>query len=598
MVVHYPLFLLRLLCVWLAFAVLIFDAALWHTWPLYLLGALMLGGTLWFFDRRDAFFEPMYQNHWARPDEISDMFVRPGRLNGEEVLLAFSYGRLIALKENLAGKKELGHVLVVGPSRSGKGLHATPNLLNWRGSVVVIDIKGEFYHRTAGYRSRALGQPVYVLNPSSGAETNRFDPFAERDTDEQLLATAKAILNPDGDGSNKAFGLRAMFALFAMMKTAKLLDRPVLPFVRDCVGLGLRDAMLSLDRLTDDEGVKRNLTYFLGARPTAYEWDGLVGDKFLNNAWMNLIAKMTYLFSNGVIEMTSGSDFRATDLLREPTSVYLVFRESDLKYTVNAFSAVILSLVEAMVRHYDLHPGEKVVPVMLLFDEAGRVTVPELPELSSTVAGRGMVIIVYVQALSQLETTYGQEGAATIKSNMHTKIYFTPKDAQTAKYISDNSGKYMMEDQRHGKGDLSDSDNIGLVSRELFAVSEVMQMRTGQVLIHSNEFPYIAGYRLEPMPLPQAREAMELPPPRLARTIRMPEAGSDPAGMALPAPPQGEEAMPVTPARLVEEIPERERDRFRRVIGGKAPGERRNEEDEDDGLSAFKRRVQDLNNEE
>lgn len=36
-----------------------------------------------------------------------------------------------------------GHMLVVGPTRSGKGLHLTQTLLQWPGAALIIDPKGE-----------------------------------------------------------------------------------------------------------------------------------------------------------------------------------------------------------------------------------------------------------------------------------------------------------------------------------------------------------------------------------------------------------------------------------------------------------------------
>src|SRR5208283_5092620 len=57
--------------------------------------------------------------------------------------------------------RELGNTLVVGPTRCGKGLLATSQLLSWQHSVIVNDIKGELFDQTAGYRA-TLG-PVFVV---------------------------------------------------------------------------------------------------------------------------------------------------------------------------------------------------------------------------------------------------------------------------------------------------------------------------------------------------------------------------------------------------------------------------------------------------
>jgi len=44
------------------------------------------------------------------------------------------------------------HVLVAAPTGSGKGVGVViPNLLNWNGSAVVLDIKGENHELTSGF---------------------------------------------------------------------------------------------------------------------------------------------------------------------------------------------------------------------------------------------------------------------------------------------------------------------------------------------------------------------------------------------------------------------------------------------------------------
>jgi type IV secretion system protein VirD4 len=60
-------------------------------------------------------------------------------------------------------RRELGHMLVAAPPRSGKSVLAVSQILTWPHSLIIVDIKGELYRQTAGYRS-TLG-PVYVLDP-------------------------------------------------------------------------------------------------------------------------------------------------------------------------------------------------------------------------------------------------------------------------------------------------------------------------------------------------------------------------------------------------------------------------------------------------
>ncbi|MCE2661136.1 MAG: type IV secretory system conjugative DNA transfer family protein, partial [Rubrivivax sp.] len=75
-------------------------------------------------------------------------------------------------------------VLLSAPTRSGKGVGiVVPNLLAWRGSVVVLDIKGENHELTAGYRARH-GQRVFKWAPFASS-TSSTSPSSPEPTNSQ-----------------------------------------------------------------------------------------------------------------------------------------------------------------------------------------------------------------------------------------------------------------------------------------------------------------------------------------------------------------------------------------------------------------------------
>jgi type IV secretion system protein VirD4 len=88
-------------------------------------------------------------------------------------ILVGRYGRhFLALAGQLS-------VMLSAPTRSGKGVGVViPNLLNWPDSVVVLDVKGENFAATAGYRA-AHGQAVYAFSPfDEGARSHRWNPLS------------------------------------------------------------------------------------------------------------------------------------------------------------------------------------------------------------------------------------------------------------------------------------------------------------------------------------------------------------------------------------------------------------------------------------
>src|SRR5213082_3635178 len=71
-------------------------------------------------------------------------------LPSESLLLGISqFSRILHVKST-PQRRELGNCLIVAPTRAGKGLLAVSQLLTWKHSAVVFDIKGELFDQTAG----------------------------------------------------------------------------------------------------------------------------------------------------------------------------------------------------------------------------------------------------------------------------------------------------------------------------------------------------------------------------------------------------------------------------------------------------------------
>ena len=92
----------------------------------------------------------LHHARFARLHELSDMLT--DNLPTDSLLLGISnFSRILHVK-SIKTRRELGNLLVVAPTRGGKGLLAVSQLLSFRHSVIVNDIKGELFDQTAGYR--------------------------------------------------------------------------------------------------------------------------------------------------------------------------------------------------------------------------------------------------------------------------------------------------------------------------------------------------------------------------------------------------------------------------------------------------------------
>src|SRR5215475_13449455 len=97
----------------------------------------------------------LYADRFAHPHEV-DPLVSEHWHNETGLLVGLSPFNHVLSVRGTPKRRELGNILVDALTRGGKGLLAISQLLSWPHSVVVVDIKGELYQYTAGFR-RTLG---------------------------------------------------------------------------------------------------------------------------------------------------------------------------------------------------------------------------------------------------------------------------------------------------------------------------------------------------------------------------------------------------------------------------------------------------------
>lgn len=442
------------------------------------LGAGILGGRTF---PPSRFLTP-YMARFASDTEVKDMLERVPGPHSVPLGEKRDGKGFYVVRPGTAGRRELQHVLVVAPTRSGKGLHLQTLAYTWAGSLVVVDIKGEMHRRTSGHRIRR--GPVYVLDPTG--DGHRFDPFAELQTDEEINSAVKLVLDT-GDPENKIFEDRAAYAFIAMIAASR---------VRDAKGnLFRKEWKSTLDAVVDflSMGSKRMLQtlekepFFTTALSSGDRWarkalmnarqfygDGS-DEKFRESSWNILASSLQALTTEGVSAMMSGSDFQAKDLVDAPATLYLRFPESELKATLSVLKLIEISLFKGIIRYIDGSlNGWSPNPILWAFDEAGAAPVPDLPNAVSTWAGRNMYALIYVQDLSQLEASYEQAGAETVLSNTLQVFYTGNPNQKTAEYVSQALGKLSQESASFTYSKES-SESRSFVARELVTPDEFRQ---------------------------------------------------------------------------------------------------------------------------
>lgn len=328
-------------------------------------------------------------------------------------------------------RAELGNLLVVGPTRSGKGLLATSQLLSWKHSVVVNDIKGELFASTAGYRA-SLGD-VYVIDPTGAGHC--FDPLAGKHTEDEFFSASTHLLFKPDEGEGQIFTQRATVMLTQLFLAAKLEGITLLPYTRFLIRSGLASAASRLNQV--DPALA---TQFLDVGFP----DASLSDRFLLSSWGTLSARMRPLLTETVVRCFTRSDFDARALLHseKPVSIYLRWPERDLLALSPLVRLVWGTLIDELITVYDKAEGKACRPVLLLIDEAGRTAIPTLADHATTVVGRGISLWIAIQSLSQLEMVYGRARSLVLRDNMESQIYYRPTDLATARYLEERLGTH------------------------------------------------------------------------------------------------------------------------------------------------------------
>jgi type IV secretion system protein VirD4 len=145
-------------------------------------------------------------------------------------------------------------VALAAPPRAGKGTGIViPNLLNWPGSVICVDIKRENWTLTAGFRA-AHGQACFLFDPfSEDGRTARWNPFyyvsddpLKRVNDLQRIAEMLYPDPPNVDpfwtASARSLFLGIALYLFETHSASKtigeVLRQGMAPMMRDLVNTG------------------------------------------------------------------------------------------------------------------------------------------------------------------------------------------------------------------------------------------------------------------------------------------------------------------------------------------------------------------------
>lgn len=369
------------------------------------------------------------------------------------ILVGRHRGKFLSLQGQLS-------VMLSAPTRSGKGVGVViPNLLNWPDSVVVLDIKGENYEVTAGYR-HACGQPVYAFSPfDDGARSHRWNPLTAVRANElhrvgDLLNIGQVFFPNDGSGtSSEAFfndQARNLFlGLGLLLLESTDLPRTVGEMLRQSSGKGrsLREHLAGViaQRREQEKPLSDECTDALQRLLSN-------SDNTMSSIVATFVAPLT-IFADAIVDSaTSADDFSLEDLRRKRMSVYVRIpphRLTSARPLLNLFFSQLVSLNTQQLPEHDPTLRYQCLLVNDEFTAMGRVSV--ITTSAAFLAGYNLRLLTVVQAMSQLDAVYGDKEARTFATNHGLQILFAPREQRDANEYSAMLGNFTEQATSRGR---------------------------------------------------------------------------------------------------------------------------------------------------
>lgn len=339
--------------------------------------------------------------------------------------------------------------ILSAPPRSGKGVGVVvPNLLNFPGSVIVVDIKRENWEITAGFRQKH-GQQVFLFDPlSETGETARWNPLHYVSGDPNIrvndIQRIAEMLFPAAPGKD-SFWVDSARTLFLGI-TLYLFETPS---ATTTIGEVLRQGMSGG---TTGEGFVAHWKRIIEGRKTgenSLSWQCVasisdtidLAPQTASGIRKEFTSKLSLWLNPLLDAATSGNDFDLGDLRKKPISIYVGVTPDNLERIRPVISLFFQQAIGLQTRELPEHNKELKHQLLLMLDEftaLGRI--PIIETACGFLPGYNVRVMLVIQTPSQLRSVYGRDGADTIMKTLAARILFAPKDFNDAQEISNELG--------------------------------------------------------------------------------------------------------------------------------------------------------------
>ncbi|MFV0307067.1 MAG: TraM recognition domain-containing protein [Desertimonas sp.] len=317
-------------------------------------------------------------------------------------------------------------ILLIGPPRSGKGLHVVINaILDAPGAVITTSTRPD--NLTTTLRARERHGPVAVFDPqhlAPGLPAGlRWSPVrgCEHPLTAMIRATGLASSTGHGGGGVDNGG-------FWEGKT-----RTAIQTLLHAAALDHRDArnlyQWALNPTAAADAVRILQTDSRAAGGWAESLDAMIqaDSRTRDSIWQGVSLAFAALADPRVIDAISprsGEAFDPTSFLRDNGTLYLLATGAGAGASAALVAAFIEDLVEVARTLAAASPGARLDPPLLMaLDEVGNLApLPSLPTLMAEGGGTGITTLPVLQSMAQAREKWGDNAAGAIWDASIVKI--------------------------------------------------------------------------------------------------------------------------------------------------------------------------------
>lgn len=330
------------------------------------------------------------------------------------------------------------HMMTVAPSGAGKSqCLALPMLWGWPGSVIVLDVKGELYYHTAGWREKGLGQKVYRFDPDD-PKSDKFNPLAYISTERFEVQTdvkdIARVIAPVGAKEHDPFWKQRAQEV---IETAIHIQLHQYPYKINLANVierisnisSLRQGLDTLIEGGDTEAGARHKSYQLqsvrnmarGILTQLFERDGGL-NRTGQGVFSTINAQIASLNTEQIIEITQKSDWNPLDLRHGDKTVYITLPPKAKGQYREIMALVMNAHINALMARL---PEQNTTPLLLLLDEMPQLgRMKAIEQVIDLGRAYGVLLAGFCQRRQQLEDTYGNAG--DFLGTLETRLYMNP----------------------------------------------------------------------------------------------------------------------------------------------------------------------------